>query len=122
MTANFNIGLDSQGKWDFSIEPVFARKYNHSFGAGTETWLVLEEGDRKAIFLPTPGANYSVSASTVPAFPSDAPMIADAVDIIQNPAALQLQSWISGTFDEKRLYIQSPVVQTMTILIYAQPN
>lgn len=120
MTAPLNLGTDAQGKIDYGLEFTLAAKYNNSFAIATETWIVLEEDDKKAIFFPTPGANYAVSWDTVPAFPPTpgAPMVKNAVDIIQNPAILQLSNWKRHSSGELRLYIQSPVAQTMSIMVY----
>lgn len=120
MTAPLNLGTDAQGKIDYTLEFPLSRKYNNSFAAGTESWIVLEADDKKAIFFPTPGANYTVGWETIPAFPATpgAPMVGNAIDVVQNPAALQLNNWPIGTADERRLYISSELAQTMTILVY----
>ncbi len=120
MTAPLNLGTDAQGKIDYSLEFPLARKFNNSFAGGTESWIVLEDDDKKAIFFPTPGANYSVSWDTVPAFPATpgAPMVINAIDVVQNPAALQLNNWPRSPSGQLRLYISSALAQTMTILIY----
>lgn len=118
MSIQLNLGRDQQGEISYALDIIHAKKYNNSFDAGDETWIVLEDTDRTAIFLPSAGATYRISWESLPDFPitPSAPM--QEANIVQNPAIIELSTWVRGTSGAKRLYIKSDTIQTMTVLVY----
>lgn len=126
MSENFNITRDSQGEISFGLNiQGGVKKYNNSFAAGEESWIVLEQDsqenlvDQFAIILPGVGP-YFVSSDTNPAIPSTPGAPMQIVDTVQSIAHFSLVGWPNSVAapTEKRIYVRSSVIQNITILIY----
>jgi hypothetical protein len=119
MTTKFKISRDEEGTVAYGLDDIIKiKRYGATLGAGEETWIVLEDSDGSAIYLPSLGA-FFVGSDSPTIYPSTSSAEMQQVNSVQNISTHTFNNWPFSTVEptEKRLYIKSEVAQTICVLI-----